>query len=262
MGDRQGGGERAAMDIKDDPMTWTMGRQIAKEQSTLRMMARDAEMFFAGIELVGRHDGTSGCWSAHAQEVARSRAFVCGDYYGKFRIVAERDPRDLSPTPMPNCDRQLDRNRTSANLADAASYDASDIEDPGGCGGDHTALAQNYVSSDGGNSHQRDKSREGSMEPYIIGNNQYRVDGETRERQKDALSFLKDWTTTFLTLQTAILTLVGGVLIGIKELSLTLSAVDAALLLDAVLSFVTSIKPNFRSFDLNDADNQWLASHF
>jgi hypothetical protein len=55
------------------------------------------------------------------------------------------------------------------------------------------------------------------MQPYVIGGNQYKVDGETRERQKDALSFLKDWTTSFLTLQTALLTLVGGVLIGIKE---------------------------------------------
>ena len=82
------------------------------------------------------------------------------------------------------------------------------------------------------------------MEPYTIAKNQcrYRVDGETRERQKDALAFLKDWTTSFLTIQTALLTLVGGVLIGIKELSLTLSVVDAAILLAAVLSFVFSIR--------------------
>jgi hypothetical protein len=60
--------------------------------------------------------------------------------------------------------------------------------------------------------------RDAVMQPYLIGGNQYKVDGENRERQKDALSFLKDWTTFFLTLQTALLTLVGGVLIGIKEL--------------------------------------------
>jgi hypothetical protein len=89
------------------------------------------------------------------------------------------------------------------------------------------------------------------MQPYLVGGNQYKVDGETRERQKDALSFLKDWTTSFLTLQTALLTLVGGVLIGMKELSLSLSLLDAAILLGAVLLFVLSI-----------TDGMWLLHQF
>ena len=97
MGDRQGGGEGSAMHIQDDPMTSTMGWQVAKEQSTLPMMARDAEMLFTGIKLLGRHDGTSGCWSAHAPEVARPHRRVCSDYYGKFRSVA---PWDRKPSGL------------------------------------------------------------------------------------------------------------------------------------------------------------------
>lgn len=76
------------------------------------------------------------------------------------------------------------------------------------------------------------------MGPYTVSDGkftyEYSVDGENRERQKDALKFLKDWATAFLTLETAMLTLIAGVLIGVRELSLTLSLVESAILLAAV----------------------------
>ena len=69
------------------------------------------------------------------------------------------------------------------------------------------------------------------MGPYTVSDGkftyEYSVDGENRERQKDALKFLKDWATAFLTLETAMLTLIAGVLIGVRELSLTLSLVES-----------------------------------
>jgi hypothetical protein len=83
------------------------------------------------------------------------------------------------------------------------------------------------------------------MGPYSVSDGkftyEYRVDGENQERQKDALKFLKDWATAFLTLETAMLTLIGGVLIGVRELSLTLSLVESAILLAAVLALAISI---------------------
>jgi len=87
VGDRQSGRKGAAMHIKDNPISCTIGRrQMAQEQRAPVEVARDPEMLFEGIELANHHDGTFAGKSG--LEVAPLCRLVLLNHYGPFRSIA------------------------------------------------------------------------------------------------------------------------------------------------------------------------------
>jgi hypothetical protein len=95
MGDGERGGKGAAVHVKHHVISLAARRHMAQKERASMMMARDAEMLFARIELSGdkpkglfAHRYISSFGVEHPQEVARPVAIVRLDYYGEFRSVA------------------------------------------------------------------------------------------------------------------------------------------------------------------------------